>query len=98
MNVMIRRIALLIGLAVMGAVNIATPATAAPAPVTLLNVSYDPTRELYDAVNKAFAAQWLRQTGQQVTIHQSHGGSGKQARSIIDGLEADVATLGLGYD
>ncbi|HEX4376696.1 MAG TPA: sulfate ABC transporter substrate-binding protein, partial [Steroidobacteraceae bacterium] len=78
----------------------AAAAAAAPAapPVELLNVSYDPTRELYEAVNKAFAAQWLAQTGQQVTIHQSHGGSGKQARSIIDGLEADVATLGLGYD
>jgi sulfate transport system substrate-binding protein len=66
--------------------------------VTLLNVSYDPTRELYVAVNDAFAKQWLSQTGQQVTIRQSHGGSGKQARSIIDGLEADVATLALGYD
>ncbi|MFT3905281.1 MAG: sulfate ABC transporter substrate-binding protein [Steroidobacteraceae bacterium] len=71
---------------------------AAPAPVTLLNVSYDPTRELYEALNKAFAADWLKQTGQTVTIRQSHGGSGKQARSIIDGLEADVATLALGYD
>jgi sulfate/thiosulfate-binding protein len=66
--------------------------------VTLLNVSYDPTRELYEAVNKAFAAQWLAQTGQRVILRQSHGGSGKQARSIIDGLEADVATLALGYD
>jgi sulfate transport system substrate-binding protein len=66
--------------------------------VTLLNVSYDPTRELYDAVNKAFTAEWLASTGEQVTIHQSHGGSGKQARAIIDGLEADVATLGLAYD
>jgi sulfate/thiosulfate transport system substrate-binding protein len=73
-------------------------ASAADPPVTLLNVSYDPTRELYEAVNKAFAAQWLAQTGQQVTIRQSHGGSGKQARAIIDGLEADVATLALGYD
>ena len=98
MNVLVHRIALLIGLAAMGAVNIATPATAAPAPVTLLNVSYDPTRELYDAVNKAFAAQWVRQTGQQVTIRQSHGGSGTQARAIVDGLQADVATLALGYD
>jgi sulfate transport system substrate-binding protein len=71
---------------------------AGPAPVTLLNVSYDPTRELYEAVNKAFAAQWLASTGEQITIHQSHGGSGKQARAIIDGLEADVATLALGYD
>jgi sulfate/thiosulfate-binding protein len=67
-------------------------------PVTLLNVSYDPTRELYEAVNKAFAADWLATTGEQVTINQSHGGSGKQARAIIDGLQADVATLALGYD
>ena len=71
-------------------------ATAARA--TLLNVSYDPTRELYEAINKAFAAEWLASTGEQVTIRQSHGGSGKQARAIIDGLEADVATLALGYD
>jgi sulfate/thiosulfate transport system substrate-binding protein len=66
--------------------------------LTLLNVSYDPTRELYDAVNKAFIADWQKQTGQLVTIRQSHGGSGKQARAIIDGLEADVATLALAYD
>ncbi|HEY5019760.1 MAG TPA: sulfate ABC transporter substrate-binding protein, partial [Steroidobacteraceae bacterium] len=71
---------------------------AAATPVTLLNVSYDPTRELYEAVNKAFAAHWLAQSGQQLEIRQSHGGSGKQARAIIDGLQADVATLGLGYD
>ncbi len=76
----------------------AVAAAAAPAPVTILNVSYDPTRELYEAINKAFAPQWLAQTGQQVQIHQSHGGSGAQARAIIDGLEADVATLALGYD
>jgi sulfate/thiosulfate transport system substrate-binding protein len=68
------------------------------APVTLLNVSYDPTRELYEAINRAFVAEWLASTGEQVTIRQSHGGSGKQARAIIDGLEADVATLGLAYD
>jgi sulfate/thiosulfate transport system substrate-binding protein len=85
-------------LAVLGTLATADAATPAPQPVTLLNVSYDPTRELYEAVNKAFAARWLTQTGQQVTIRQSHGGSGKQARSIIDGLEADVATLALGYD
>jgi sulfate/thiosulfate-binding protein len=66
--------------------------------VALLNVSYDPTRELYEAINKSFAAQWLQQTGQQLAIRQSHGGSGKQARAIIDGLEADVATLALAYD
>jgi sulfate/thiosulfate-binding protein len=69
-----------------------------PGSVTLLNVSYDPTRELYEAVDKAFAAEWLASTGERVTIHQSHGGSGKQARAIIDGLDADVATLGLAYD
>jgi len=67
-------------------------------PVTLLNVSYDPTRELYADFNKAFAAYWKGKTGQEVTIKQSHGGSGKQARSIIDGLEADVATLALAGD
>ncbi|OUM02878.1 sulfate ABC transporter substrate-binding protein [Variovorax sp. JS1663] len=66
--------------------------------VTLLNVSYDPTRELYVDYNKAFAAYWKGKTGQEVTIKQSHGGSGKQARSIIDGIEADVATLALAGD
>lgn len=78
----------------------ASPATFAqqPAAVNLLNVSYDPTRELYVDFNKAFAAYWKGKTGQTVTIKQSHGGSGKQARSIIDGLEADVATLGLAPD
>ena len=73
-------------------------AAAQPAPVTLLNVSYDPTRELYVEFNAAFAKQWKAKTGQDVTIKQSHGGSGKQARSIIDGLDADVATLALGGD
>ena len=68
------------------------------APVQLLNVSYDPTRELYVAVNAAFARSWKAQTGQDVTIRQSHGGSGKQARSVIDGLPADVVTLALAYD
>ena len=67
-------------------------------PVTLLNVSYDPTRELYVDYNKAFAAYWKNKTGQDVTIKQSHGGSGKQARSIIDGIDADVATLALAGD
>jgi sulfate/thiosulfate transport system substrate-binding protein len=66
--------------------------------VTLLNVSYDPTRELYQAVNAAFAARWKAKTGQAVAINQSHGGSGKQARSVIDGLDADVVTLALAYD
>lgn len=66
--------------------------------IELLNVSYDPTRELYDEFNKSFAEHWLEQTGQKVTIKQSHGGSGKQSRSVIDGLEADVVTLALAYD
>ncbi|SDK22748.1 sulfate transport system substrate-binding protein [Methylophilus rhizosphaerae] len=68
------------------------------AEVTLLNVSYDPTRELYQNYNAAFAKYWLGKTGDKVTVRQSHGGSSKQARSIIDGLDADVATLGLAYD
>jgi sulfate/thiosulfate transport system substrate-binding protein len=67
-------------------------------PVTLLNVSYDPTRELYQDFNKQFATYWKGKSGQDVTIRQSHGGSGKQARSVIDGLEADVVTLALAYD
>lgn len=71
---------------------------AQPVPVTLLNVSYDPTRELYVEYNAAFIKHWKAKTGQNVTIKQSHGGSGKQARSIIDGLDADVATLGLAPD
>ncbi|HEY0483593.1 MAG TPA: sulfate ABC transporter substrate-binding protein [Kofleriaceae bacterium] len=66
--------------------------------IGLLNVSYDPTRELYTAINAAFAQDWQARTGQKVTIEQSHGGSGKQARAVIDGLEADVVTLGLAYD
>ena len=66
--------------------------------VSLLNVSYDPTRELYQEYNKAFAAHWRKLTGEIVTVKQSHGGSGKQARSVIDGLQADVVTLALAYD
>ncbi len=73
------------------------PAVAAEA-VTLLNVSYDPTRELYQDFNQAFVKDWQKKTGQQVAIKQSHGGSGKQARSVIDGLDADVVTLALAYD
>ena len=68
------------------------------ADVTLLNVSYDPTRELYQEYNTAFAKYWLAKTGKSVEIQQSHGGSGKQARAVIDGLEADVVTLALAYD
>jgi sulfate transport system substrate-binding protein len=65
---------------------------------TLLNVSYDPTRELYDEINKSFSKQWKEKSGESVVIKQSHGGSGKQARAVIDGLEADVVTLALAYD
>ena len=68
------------------------------ADLELLNVSYDPTRELYDEINTVFAAQWKARTGDDLTINQSHGGSGKQARAVIDGLEADVVTLALAYD
>jgi sulfate/thiosulfate-binding protein len=89
---MLRPAALALGLSLL-----ALDATA-QAQVKLLNVSYDPTRELYQDVNKAFAESWKKQTGQSVDISQSHGGSGKQARSVIDGLEADVVTLGLAYD
>ena len=67
-------------------------------PITLLNVSYDPTRELYADFNNAFAKHWKAATGQDVTVKQSHGGSGKQARSVIDGLDADVVTLALAGD
>jgi sulfate transport system substrate-binding protein len=76
-------------------------ATSAAAPVAaqeLLNVSYDPTRELYQEFNAAFAKQWQAKTGKAVTIQQSHGGAAKQARAVIDGLEADVLTLALAYD
>ena len=65
---------------------------------SILNVSYDPTRELYSDLNKAFSAFWLTKTGKEVSIDQSHGGSGKQSRSVVDGLEADVVTLALAYD
>lgn len=74
------------------------PGLNAQGSVKLLNVSYDPTREFYQEVNAAFAKFWQAQTGQSVTINQSHGGSGKQARSVIDGLQADVVTLALAYD
>lgn len=74
----------------------AMPASAAK--IELLNVSYDPTRELYKEINAAFARQWKAKTGQDIAFLQSHGGSGKQARAVIDGLEADVVTLALAYD
>ncbi|MFC4522999.1 sulfate ABC transporter substrate-binding protein [Cupriavidus pinatubonensis] len=89
---MIRKLA--IGLAAFAAIGAAQTATA----TNLLNVSYDPTRELYVDVNAAFAKAWKAQGGDTVTVRQSHGGSGKQARSVIDGLDADMVTLALGYD
>lgn len=80
------------------AVALALPVATSAADVNLLNVSYDPTRELYQDYNEAFAKYWKAKTGDTVTVKQSHGGSGKQARSVIDGLQADVVTLALSYD
>jgi sulfate/thiosulfate transport system substrate-binding protein len=77
---------------------VAVSVAPAAAQVTLLNVSYDPTRELYQELNDAFARQWKAKSGTSIEIQQSHGGSGKQARSVIDGLAADVVTLALAYD
>jgi sulfate/thiosulfate-binding protein len=86
-------------LAVLAAVGFTTVAASAVlADTTLLNVSYDPTRELYKAVNEAFAKDWKAKTGEKITIEQSHGGSGKQARAVTDGLQADVVTLALQGD
>jgi sulfate transport system substrate-binding protein len=87
---------MLVGICLIAAV--AGSAAGGPQPQTLLNVSYDPTRELYRDFNRAFAAHWARAGGQAVTIRMSHGGSGNQARAVIDGLEADVVTLALAYD
>jgi sulfate transport system substrate-binding protein len=87
----LRRIALALTLALLAG-------AASAANVKLLNVSYDPTREFYEDYNKAFAAYWKAKSGDTVTVNQSHGGSGKQARSVLDGLDADVVTLALAYD
>lgn len=80
------------------AASLFAAASAQAADLTLLNVSYDPTRELYKSENAAFAAEWKAKTGDTVTINQSHNGSGAQARAVIDGLDADVVTLALAYD
>jgi sulfate transport system substrate-binding protein len=88
----------LISAAALLVVGLGLAATLRAATVSLLNVSYDPTRELYDDFNKSFAAYWKGKTGDTVVVNQSHGGSGKQARSVIDGLGADVVTLALAYD
>ncbi len=90
-----RRIA---ALAALLAIGVAAAPLAHAQGATLLNVSYDPTRELYDEYNAAFARHWKEKTGTTVTIKQSHGGSGKQARTVIDGLAADVVTLALAFD
>ncbi len=95
---MVKRLALFGLLAVLLATAALPLVVAAPNEVTLLNVSYDPTRELYQDFNAAFAKYWKAKTGQTVVIKQSHGGSGAQARAVIDGLEADVVTLALAYD
>jgi sulfate/thiosulfate-binding protein len=84
-------------MAVVG-VSALAPAVAQAKEITLLNVSYDPTRELYQEYNAAFSKYWKAKTGDDVTVKASHGGSGKQARSVIDGLDADVVTLALAYD
>jgi sulfate transport system substrate-binding protein len=88
-------LALLTGAALAAGANLSAPAVAQ---TELLNVSYDPTRELYQEYNELFARHWKEQTGEDITIRQSQGGAGKQARAVIDGLEADVVTLALAYD
>jgi sulfate transport system substrate-binding protein len=93
----IHRTLRLAGVAALAAATLLATA-AVRAESTLLNVSYDPTRELYDDYNKAFKQYWKQKTGQDLAIRQSHGGSGKQARTVIDGLPADVVTLALAYD
>lgn len=94
-----RRIAIIIATMIALALpGVVATGRAAAATVNLLNASYDPTRELYKDINAAFARAWKAKTGDDVVINQSHGGSGKQARSIIDGLDADIATLALAYD
>jgi|SRR5579863_9153611 len=89
---------MLVLISALAAILMPLGAIAGPPPVTILNVSYDPTRELYDDYNAAFAKYWLKKTGQTVTVQQSNGGSGKQARSVIEGLQADVVTLALAFD
>ena len=81
-----------------GLIGLVWMSSAYAADVTLLNVSYDPTRELYADFNKAFASAYQKETGKSIEIKQSHGGSGAQARAVIDGLRADVVTLALAYD
>jgi len=91
-------VALLAGVLTLGCESSRFSPGSGASSVSLLNVSYDPTREFYAEFNTSFAAYWKQQTGQDVTVEQSHGGSGKQARSVIDGMKADVVTLALAYD
>ena len=94
-----KKLLVITGLLVAGLLLVfSIPAQTQGGQVSLLNVSYDPTRELYQDFNQAFAKYWKGKTGQTVTIEQSHGGSSKQARGVIDGLQADVVTLALAYD
>jgi ABC-type sulfate transport system substrate-binding protein len=97
-RVRVRRSLRWIAVALSTATLVSTTGGSAFAELKLLNVSYDPTRELYADFNQAFAKHWKEKTGEDVTIEQSHGGSGSQARAVIDGLPADVATLALAYD
>src|SRR3981081_4117116 len=94
----IRRVALVVAASLGFLATLVCAHAQAPQEVVLTNVSYDPTRELYKAINEAFSKQWQTSTGQKVTVRASHGGSGKEARSGIDGLEADVVTLALAGD
>ncbi len=94
----LRALAACILLAVLGAIAGCGGDGSAEGRVRLLNVSYDPTRELYQEINAAFAREWKAQTGQELVVQQSHAGSGSQARAVIDGLDADVVTLALAYD
>ena len=94
-----RKVLVVTGLLVAGLLLLLSiPGGAQGGEVTLLNVSYDPTRELYQDFNQAFAKYWKAKTGQTVNVEQSHGGSSKQARAVIDGLQADIVTLALAYD
>ena len=92
----LKQVTLLSAVALLAFTSIMVPV--AGAGQTILNVSYDPTRELYEDYDVEFAIHWKAKTGQDVTVNLSNGGSGKQARAVIDGLEADVVTLGLAYD
>jgi sulfate transport system substrate-binding protein len=96
--VVIKKIFRLFALTVLVAVGAFSASSSQAAPVEIINVSYDPTRELYEAFNKEFIKYWKDKTGQDVVITQSHGGSGSQARSVIEGNKADVVTLALAYD